>query len=99
MAPAAPGHQDPGTLAVAGPRNTFSWRPQGQFPRPGDCMVEAAGDEHAPYQDANWLVARNFRRSSPGIRCLVLNSLCSGVLPSLGDMLETSRARRRSPDA
>jgi len=29
------------------------------------------------------LTARDFRRNSPGIRCLAGNPLCSGVLPSL----------------
>ena len=43
-------------------------------------MVEAAGVEPAPSQNANWLMARDFRRNSLDIRCLVVNSLCSGVL-------------------
>ena len=52
-------------------------------------MVEAAGVEPAPPQNANWLMARDFRRNPLEIRCLPENSLCSGVLPSLGDILET----------
>jgi len=51
--------------------------------------VEAVGVEPAPPQNANWLMVRDFRRNCLEIRCLVVNSLCSGVLPSLGDMLET----------
>ena len=43
-------------------------------------MVEAAGVEPAPPQNANWLMARDFRRNCLEIRCLVVNSLCSGVL-------------------
>src|SRR5215475_11259360 len=43
-------------------------------------LVEAAGVEPAPPQNANWLMARDFRRNSVGIRCLPGNSLCSGVL-------------------
>ena len=45
-------------------------------------MVEAAGVEPAPSQNANWLMARDFRRNLLEIRCLVANSLCSGVLRS-----------------
>ena len=52
-------------------------------------MVEAAGVEPAPHPNANWLMARDFRPHSLKIRCLVINSLCSGVLPSLGDIVET----------
>ena len=52
-------------------------------------MVEAAGVEPVPPQNANWLMARDFRRNCLEIRCLVVNSLCSGVRPSLGDILET----------
>src|SRR6266705_5001312 len=51
--------------------------------------VEAAGVEPAPPQNANWLMARDFRRNLLETRCLVVNSLSSGVLPSLGDIVET----------
>jgi len=50
-------------------------------------LVEAAGVEPAPPQNANWLMARDFRLSLLEIRCHVVDSLCSGVLPSPGDML------------
>jgi hypothetical protein len=43
-------------------------------------VVEAAGVEPAPPQNANRLMARDFRRNCLEIRCLVVNSLCSGVL-------------------
>jgi len=46
-------------------------------------VVEAAGVEPAPPQNANWLMARDFRRNCLETRCLVVNSLCSGVLPGL----------------
>ena len=52
-------------------------------------MVEAAGVEPAPPRNANWLMARDFRRNTLEIRCLPGDSLCSGVLPCLGDMLDT----------
>jgi hypothetical protein len=39
-------------------------------------MVEAMGVEPAPPQNANWLMARDFRRNWLLIRCLVVNSLC-----------------------
>jgi len=55
-------------------------------------MVEAAGVEPASPGNANWLMARDFRRNLLEIRCLVVNSLCSGVLPSLGDIVETPAA-------
>ena len=42
-------------------------------------MVEAAGVEPAPPQHVNWLMARDFRRNCLTIRCLVVNSLSSGV--------------------
>src|SRR6266446_8435519 len=58
-------------------------------------MVEAAGVEPAPLQNANWLMARDFSseltgNSLPCCQFVVLWSalLCSGMLPSLGDMLE-----------
>ena len=57
-------------------------------------MMEA-GVEPVPPQNANRLMARAFRRNSLGIRCAVVNSLCSGVLRGFGDMLETARADRR----
>lgn len=46
-------------------------------------LVEAAGVEPTSPQNANWLMARDFRRNSLEIRCLVVKSLCSGALPSL----------------
>ena len=55
-------------------------------------MVEAAGVEPAPPQNANWLMARDFRRNSLEMRCLLGDSLCSGVLPSLGDIVETAES-------
>ena len=58
--------------------------------------MEAAGVEPAPLQKANWLMARDFSselagNSLPCGQLVVLWSApqCSGVLPSLGDMLET----------
>ena len=45
-------------------------------------LVEAAGVEPAPPQNANWLMARDFRLSLLEIRCHVVDSLCSGVLSS-----------------
>ena len=45
-----------------------------------ELMVEAAGVEPAPPQNANWLMARDFRRNCLTTRCLVANLLCSGVL-------------------
>lgn len=51
--------------------------------------MEAAGVGPVPPQDANGLMARDFRRDCLEIRRLVVNSLCSEVLPSLGDIMET----------
>jgi len=59
--------------------------------------VEAAGVEPDPAQNANWLMARDFRRISLEIRCLLGNSLCSGVLSSAlecSPVLETFWRRR-----
>ncbi len=52
-------------------------------------MVEAAGVEPAPPPNADWLMARDFRRNGLTTGCLVVNLLSSGVLPSLGDIVET----------
>ena len=59
-------------------------------------MVEAAGVEPAPPQNANWLMTRDFSsqviaNSLPCCQFVVLWSalLFSGVLPSLGDIVET----------
>jgi hypothetical protein len=60
-------------------------------------MVEAAGVEPDPAHFANFLMARDFRRNCQLIRCLVVNSLCSGVLSSAlecSPVLETSWRRR-----
>jgi hypothetical protein len=64
-------------------------------------MVEAAGVEPAPPQNANWLMARDFRRKCLVIRCLVVNLLSSGVLWSpleSSPVLETLW-RRAAPSA
>src|SRR6266571_4422795 len=62
-----------------------------------ELLVEAAGVEPAPPQNANWLMARDFSselsvNSLPCCQFVVLWSAlqCSGVLPSLGDILETT---------
>lgn len=44
-----------------------------------DSMVEAAGVEPVPARFVNYLMARDFRRNCLELRCLVANSLCSGV--------------------
>jgi len=49
-------------------------------------MVEAAGAELASPQNVNRVMARDFRRTSLETRCPLE---CTGILPSLGDMLET----------
>ncbi len=66
-------------------------------------MVEAAGVEPAPPQNANWLMARDFSsdlagNSLPCGQLVVLWSALesSGVLPSLGDMVEMGWPTRRS---
>ena len=68
-------------------------------------VVEAAGVEPASPQNANWLMARDFSsqvtgNSLPCGQLVVLWSALesSGVLPSLGDILETSAARREDGD-
>jgi hypothetical protein len=58
-------------------------------------LAEAAGVEPTPPQNANWLVAHDFRRNSLETRCLVVNSLCSGVL--LGAIVETAWERPPLP--
>ena len=45
-------------------------------------LVEAGGVEPASGQNTNWLKAGDFRRNLLEIRCLLGNSLCSGVLSS-----------------
>jgi hypothetical protein len=59
-------------------------------------VVEAAGVEPAPPQKANWLMTRDFSselsgNSLPCCQFVVLWSalLFSGVLPSLGEIVET----------
>src|SRR5437867_601665 len=56
-------------------------------------MVEAAGVEPDPAENANWLMARDFSSKLVGnsLPCgrLVVLMECTGVLPCLGDMLET----------
>ena len=65
-------------------------------------MVEAAGVEPAPPQNANWLMARDFSselsdNSLPCCQFVVLWSALesSGVLPSLGDIVETGMGRMK----
>ena len=59
-------------------------------------LVEAGGVEPASGQNTNWLMVHHFRRNSLGIRCLLGDSLCYGVLSSAlecSPVLETSWRR------
>ena len=60
--------------------------------------MEAAGVEPAPPQNADWLMTRDFRRTSLAIRCPVVGLLCLGVLSWALEGSPYLETLRRWPD-